>query len=228
MSKDEISRRELLKILAAGAATAGIISGCKDPQEAIVNDAASTFHGNPILGITPLPQSGPWPTQDPFLFCVHHNDRYPAGTEACGPAASLAGRQIGQDFANLDGWNMYHGQTVPGFPRHPHRGFETVTVVDQGIIDHSDSLGATARYGDGDVQWLTAGNGINHAEMFPLLNQEQANPMDFFQIWLNLPAKNKRVEPHFSMFWNKPVNVRRRYFCSGIVRSRILTWDMMS
>ena len=130
MSKDEISRRELLKILAAGAATAGIISGCKDPQEAIVNDAASTFHGNPILGITPLPQSGPWPTQDPFLFCVHHNDRYPAGTEQCGPAASLAGRQIGQDFANLDGWNMYHGQTVPGFPRHPHRGFETVTVVD--------------------------------------------------------------------------------------------------
>ena len=53
---------------------------------------------------------------------------------------------------------------MPGFPKHPHRGFETLTVVDKGIIDHSDSLGASARYGDGDAQWLTAGDGINHAE----------------------------------------------------------------
>ena len=58
---------------------------------------------------------------------------------------------------------MYHGDTVPGFPQHPHRGFETVTLVRQGLIDHSDSLGAQARFGHGDVQWLTAGNGIVHA-----------------------------------------------------------------
>ncbi len=202
MSKDEISRRELLKILAAGAATAGGLSGCETFKGEKVKPE---FKGNPILGITALPQSGPWPTQDPFLFCVHHNDQYPKGTAECAPAASLAGRQIGQDFSGLQGWSMYHGDTVPGFPRHPHRGFETVTVVKQGIIDHSDSLGATARYGHGDVQWLTAGNGINHAEMFPLLETKQANPMDFFQIWLNLPAKDKRVEPHFSMFWKDSI-----------------------
>ena len=217
MSKDEISRRELLKILAAGAATAGVMSGCTHPKESQVNKTASTSQGNPILGMMPLPQTGPWPTQDPFLFCVHHNDQYPAGTEACGPQASLAGRQIGQDFSALNGWSMYHGSTVPGFPRHPHRGFETITVVDHGIIDHSDSLGAAARYGDGDVQWLTAGNGINHAEMFPLLEQEQPNPMDFFQIWLNLPAKNKRVAPHFSMFWDNDIPVVRHEGANGKV-----------
>ena len=71
---------------------------------------------------------------------------------------------------------MYHGDVVPGFPQHPHRGFETVTVVRRGLLDHSDSLGATARYGGGDVQWLTAGKGILHAEMFPLLDASATEP----------------------------------------------------
>ena len=167
----------------------------------------SLFTGNPIQGISQLPASGPWPTQDPFLFCVHHNDRYPAGNKEGGPNASLAGRQLGQDFAGKDGWNMYHGQTVPGFPRHPHRGFETVTVMQEGLVDHADSLGGAARYGAGDVQWLTAGHGINHAEMFPLLRKDAPNPMDFFQIWLNLPAKNKMAEPHFAMLWNQDIPI---------------------
>lgn len=59
---------------------------------------------------------------------------------------------LGGDFSYLDGWSMYHGATVPGFPQHPHRGFETVTVVRRLHVDHSDSLGGTARYGEGDVQ----------------------------------------------------------------------------
>ncbi len=104
-----------------------------------------------------MPLGMPWQTSDPFLFCVHHDDAYPAGNEQLGPAASLRGRDIGQDFAGIDGWRMYHGDIVPGFPGHPHRGFETVTIVLNGHIDHSDSLGATARFGAGDVQWLTAG-----------------------------------------------------------------------
>jgi len=147
----------------------------------------------------------PWVTVDPFLFCVHHDDAYPKGNEAMGPAASLAGRNIGQDFEGKDGWRMYHGDTVPGFPQHPHRGFETVTIVRRGFIDHSDSLGAAARFGAGDVQWLTAGGGIVHSEMFPLLRRDADNPVELFQIWLNLPAADKMVTPYFSMLWAEDI-----------------------
>ena len=156
-----------------------------------------------ILGVRPL--GFPWETADPFLFCVHHDDAYPAGNESLGPASPLSGRELGQDFAGTDGWRMYHGLVVPGFPSHPHRGFETVTIVRQGWVDHSDSLGATARFGEGDVQWLTAGRGIQHAEMFPLLNPTGTNPLELFQIWLNLPRADKMVEPHFSMLWNHQI-----------------------
>ncbi len=147
----------------------------------------------------------PWPTLDPFLFCVHHRDAYPVGNGQLGPKASLQGRNIGQDFAGKDGWNMYHGDVVPGFPAHPHRGFETVTIVRNGLVDHSDSLGATARFGPGDVQWLTAGAGIVHSEMFPLTDSKSANPLELFQIWLNLPAAEKMAEPHFAMLWGKTI-----------------------
>jgi hypothetical protein len=156
-----------------------------------------------VLSVNPL--GFQWQTSDPFLFCVHHNDAYPAGNERMGPAASLAGRDIGQDFEGKDGWRMYHGDVVPGFPQHPHRGFETVTIVRRGLIDHSDSLGAIARFGHGDVQWLTAGKGVVHSEMFPLLDQKGPNPLELFQIWLNLPSANKLVEPHFSMFWSDAI-----------------------
>ena len=144
-----------------------------------------------------------WPTIDPFLFVAHHDDAYPAGTSDLGPAASLAGRRIGMDFDLVDGWNMYHGSTVPGFPQHPHRGFETITHVRTGVIDHADSLGATARFGGGDTQWMTAGAGIVHAEMFPLLDPDGPNPLELFQIWLNLPAADKLVEPYFTMLWDE-------------------------
>ncbi|WP_210543358.1 pirin family protein [Rhodoferax sp. PAMC 29310] len=156
-----------------------------------------------ILQIKPL--GFPWETMDPFLFCAYHDDAYPRGNAQMGPDASLAGRDIGQDFSRKAGWSMYHGQTVPGFPAHPHRGFETVTIVRKGLIDHSDSLGATARFGGGDVQWLTAGKGVVHSEMFPLLNPDATNPLELFQIWLNLPARSKMVEPHFTMLWSEDI-----------------------
>jgi redox-sensitive bicupin YhaK (pirin superfamily) len=110
---------------------------------------------------------------------------------------------------------MYHGQVVPGFPSHPHRGFETVTVVRRGLVDHSDSMGAAARYGGGDVQWLTAGKGIVHAEMFPLLDRSGPNPLELFQIWLNLPSGDKFAEPHFSMFWRNTIPRRTLRDASG-------------
>ena len=158
------------------------------------------MNNNTIKSIKPL--GFPWQTQDPFLFCVHHEDDYPKGNDVMGPAASLAGRQIGQDFApNKENWRMYHGEQVPGFPAHPHRGFETVTVVTKGVVDHSDSLGAAGRFGFGDVQWMTAGKGVQHCEMFPLLNKEKENPLELFQIWLNLPKAKKFAQPHFAMLW---------------------------
>jgi quercetin 2,3-dioxygenase len=156
-----------------------------------------------IVAMQPL--DFPWATVDPFLFCAYHDDAYPAGNAQMGPAVSLAGRDMGQDFSRKDGWSMYHGTQVPGFPGHPHRGFETVTIVRKGLIDHSDSLGAAARFGGGDVQWVTAGRGIVHSEMFPLLDSAAPNPLGLFQIWLNLPAKNKMVKPHFTMLWNENI-----------------------
>lgn len=150
-----------------------------------------------------------WPTMDPFLFCAHHDDAYPAGDDRLAPAVPIEGRDLGMDFSGKDGWSMYHGHPVPGFPAHPHRGFETVTYVRRGVIDHSDSLGAAARFGSGDVQWLTAGRGIVHAEMFPLLERERPNPLELFQIWLNLPADSKMVDPYFTMLWADGVPVVR-------------------
>src|SRR4051794_37123987 len=166
-----------------------------------------------VLEIVPL--GFPWVTADPFLFCVHHDDAYPAGNEQMGPAVSLSGRELGQDFGRKDGFSMYHGRVVPGFPQHPHRGFETVTIVRSGLIDHSDSLGATARFGAGDTQWLTAGRGISHAEMFPLVKKDADNPLELFQIWLNLPRASKLVEPHFSMFWRDSVPVHESRDAAG-------------
>jgi hypothetical protein len=168
---------------------------------------------DPIIHVSPLGHR--WHTLDPFLFCVHHVDLYPKGNDRFGPAASLAGRDIGEDFEGKDGWRMYHGDVVPGFPQHPHRGFETVTIVRRGYIDHSDSLGAAARFGMGDVQWLTAGRGVVHSEMFPLLDRHGPNTLELFQIWLNLPAKSKLAEPSFTMFWDKDIPRRRLTDANG-------------
>jgi hypothetical protein len=119
------TRRDALKYLGAGAILVGCQGARSGPRPAA------------ITNIRPLgPGVEPWWTPDPFLFCVHHDDQYPASNGAYGPNASLAGHEPGQDFAGVDGWRMYHGDHVPGFPVHPHRGFETVTVVRQGLLDH--------------------------------------------------------------------------------------------
>ncbi len=191
-------RRGFLKtatVVAGGSALAGTAAFSRN-----TNNQSKEPISNPIKRIIPL--GFQWETQDPFLFCVHHEDAFPRGTASLGPEdKELKGRNIGSDFTLKDGWRMYHGNSIPGFPGHPHRGFETITVVRKGRVDHSDSMGASGRYGDGDVQWMTSGKGIQHAEMFPLVNQESENPLELFQIWLNLPAKNKMVEPHFKMLW---------------------------
>ena len=168
-----------------------------------------------IINVQPL--GSPWETIDPFLVCVHHVDNYPAGNGLLGPL-SLKGR----DLEGTNGWRMYHGRTVPGFPAHPHRGFETITILRKGVVDHADSLGNSARLGEGDVQWLTAGRGIVHSEMFPLLNQLGPNPLELFQIWLNLPARSKMVEPHFKMLWAEDIPVHKPNGDDGSVEVRCI------
>ena len=151
---------------------------------------------------------GPMPTDSPFLFAVYHLDKYPPGDARMAPAASLRGHNIGADFGHADGWSMYHGETVPGFPKHPHRGFETITIARRGFVDHTDSLGNGGRFGGGDLQWMTAGEGISHAEMFPCLDTEAPNVLDLFQIWLNLPKRSKMAPPTFKMLWAEQIPKR--------------------
>ena len=164
---------------------------------------------NKILNIEPL--GFPWKTQDPFLFCAYHRDEYPKGDSKMGVGTDLLkGRNIGQDFVVKDGWRMYHGSSIPGFPYHPHRGFETITINKEGVVDHSDSLGAAGRFMAGDVQWMTAGKGIQHSEMFPMIHEDKENPLELFQIWLNLPKVSKMVDPHFKMLWREAVPILKQ------------------
>ena len=93
----------------------------------------------------------------------------------------------------------------PGFPAIRIAALRRVTVARRGFIDHSDSLGAKARYGHGDLQWMTAGSGIVHSEMFPLTQRDDDNPCELFQIWMNLPAAAKMVPAHFKMLWAETI-----------------------
>ncbi len=83
---------------------------------------------------------------------------------------------------------------VKGFPRHPHRGIETITYVIQGDVEHGDSMGNQGMISAGDIQWMTDGNGIIHQEM------PQGDPngrMYGFQLWANLPRSHKMMDPRY-------------------------------
>jgi quercetin 2,3-dioxygenase len=145
----------------------------------------------------------PYETLDPFLFCVWHRDKYPAGNGNMRVPGNMGN---GMDFDWRKDYRMYHGTDgLPGFPQHPHRGFETLTATLQGCVDHTDSLGNAGRYGGGDLQWMTAGSGVVHGENFPLIHDDKPNTMELFQIWLNLPAKSKMCDPAFVMHWRENI-----------------------
>jgi redox-sensitive bicupin YhaK (pirin superfamily) len=88
------------------------------------------------------------------------------------------------------------GEAV-GAPDHPHRGFETVTYMLDGEMEHEDSAGHRGRLGPGDVQWMTAGRGIVHSEMPSRMMRERGGKMHGFQIWVNLPARDKMMAPRY-------------------------------
>lgn len=150
--------------------------------------------------------SGRMPVRDPFIMSVSHYDLYPKANGKMGVEPELLkGKNIGQDFDPNADWRMYHGETIPGFPHHPHRGFEIVTIVEQGFADHFDSKGSKGRYGNGDVQLMSAGSGVLHGEMFPLLNDDSDNPFRLFQIWVNMHSSDKLSVPTYKMLWHEAI-----------------------
>src|SRR4051812_45005311 len=88
------------------------------------------------------------------------------------------------------------GEAV-GAPDHPHRGFETVTYMLEGEFEHEDSAGHRGKLGPGDVQWMTAGAGIVHSEEPSRAIRERGGRVHGFQIWVNLPARDKMMRPRY-------------------------------
>ncbi|MGJ7914746.1 pirin family protein [Massilia sp. LXY-6] len=119
--------------------------------------------------ITQRPLPGPHIDQiDPFLFLNHHGPQvYPP-----------------------------HNRGLP-FGPHPHRGFETVTFILDGLLAHRDSAGHESVIGPGGVQWMTAGRGIVHAEVSPREFMQQGGPLEILQLWVNLPPALKMTEPRY-------------------------------
>jgi quercetin 2,3-dioxygenase len=97
-------------------------------------------------------------------------------------------------FLLLDHFGSSNPQDyMAGFPWHPHRGIETVTYMLSGSVEHGDSLGNQGVINSGDIQWMTAGNGIIHQEM----PQRNDGPLSGFQLWVNLPAAQKMMNPRY-------------------------------
>lgn len=86
---------------------------------------------------------------------------------------------------------------VRGVGVHPHKGFETVTIAYKGTVAHHDSTGSHGVINSGDVQWMTAGNGILHKEYHEEAFSKKGGPFEMVQLWVNLPKKDKSVAPHY-------------------------------
>jgi redox-sensitive bicupin YhaK (pirin superfamily) len=105
-----------------------------------------------------------------------------------------------------------------GVAEHPHRGFETVTIVYQGEVEHRDSTGAGGRIGPGDVQWMTAGSGILHAEFHSQQFTRIGGTLEMVQLWVNLPAKDKMCEPRYQSVLNQDIPMVLLPEDAGMVR----------
>ena len=137
-----------------------------------------------------------WPTIDPFLFCVHHDDAYPAGNDELGPdPALLAGRDIGQDFEGSDGWRMYHGSDGARLPAAPAPRLRDRHLRPPG---HHRPLRLARRRPPASAGATSSGSPPARASCTPRCSRcstrEGPNPLELFQIWLNLPAADKMVD----------------------------------
>jgi len=109
------------------------------------------------------------------------------------------GLELVDPFLLLDemGPSDYKPGEAVGAPDHPHRGFETVTYMLDGEFEHEDSAGNRGSIRPGDVQWMTAGDGVIHSEMPAAWVRERGGRVHGFQLWVNLPARDKRVGPRY-------------------------------
>ena len=147
-----------------------------------------------------------WDCDDPFFFAVYHRDNYPKGNEIqAPPKEEIAPRLAGNDYAKYLGYRMYKGKVTPGFPLHTHWGYETITYVSEGYVDHFDSMGNQGRYGFGDLQWITASSRYGHNEMYPLAYNDRDNIQVVTQICLNLPLKDKNRENQVRTVWEHDI-----------------------
>jgi redox-sensitive bicupin YhaK (pirin superfamily) len=117
------------------------------------------------------------------------------------------GQQV-SPFLLLDyaGPTTFQPATQPrGVGQHPHRGFETVTIVYEGEVEHNDSTGAGGKIGPGDVQWMTAASGILHKEFHSQDFTRTGGTLEMVQLWVNLPAKDKMAAPRYQTLLNKDI-----------------------
>ncbi|HLS55788.1 MAG TPA: pirin family protein [Zeimonas sp.] len=122
-------------------------------------------------------------------------------------------------FLMLDAFrNENPDDYIGGFPDHPHRGFETVTYMIAGRMRHRDSAGNEGLLGPGGAQWMTAGSGLIHSE----LPEQEQGLMEGFQLWLNLPAKNKMVAPSYR---DIPAAAIPEFTADGGVRVRVIAGE---
>lgn len=147
-----------------------------------------------------------WDCEDPFIFATHHYDLYPKGnTQQAPPYEEIRRRSLGHDYDKLFGYRMYDGKVSPGFPLHPHWGYETFSVASKGYVDHFDNRGNQGRYGYGDMQWVSAGSLYCHDEIYPLAFMDRDNPVLLTQIHVNLPLEKKGTEPVVRTVWMEDI-----------------------
>src|SRR5437868_4233166 len=112
-----------------------------------------------------------------------------------------------------------------GAPDHPHRGFETVTYVLSGEMEHKDSQGHAGKLSAGDVQWMTAGAGVVHSEMPSAEFQRTGGTLHGFQLWVNLPQRNKMMQPRYQEIPAASIPVARTE--DGLVTARVIAGESL-
>lgn len=134
-----------------------------------------------------------------------------------GPGADTRSPFLLLDYAAPTSFTPNAGKRR-GVGAHPHRGFETVTIVYAGEVEHRDSAGGGGVIGPGDVQWMTAGSGIVHEEFHSQAYSETGGPFQMVQLWVNLPARDKMTPPRYQALLDAEIPVMSLAESAGTVR----------